>query len=191
MRVIGGTARGRRLLAPRGLDTRPTSDKVKEALFSILVGMLGPLDGCSVLDIFAGTGSLGIEAMSRGADHAVFIDAGREAAAVIAKNLETTGFADRSRVFAQDFHAALTRLERDGRTFRLVFLDPPYRKGLLEKCLDRLGASTLLEEDSVIVAELSSRDALDPAFGSLLQCDRRVYGDTALTFFTMTRKGSP
>ncbi|HOI17863.1 MAG TPA: RsmD family RNA methyltransferase, partial [Geobacteraceae bacterium] len=99
MRVIGGTARGRRLLAPRGLDTRPTSDKVKEALFSILGGMLGPLDGCSVLDIFAGTGSLGIEAMSRGADSAVFIDAGREAAAVIAKNLETTGFADRSRVF--------------------------------------------------------------------------------------------
>lgn len=191
MRVIGGTARGRRLLAPRGLDTRPTSDKVKEALFSILGGMLGPLDGCSVLDIFAGAGSLGIEAMSRGADSAVFIDAGREAAAAIAKNLETTGFADRSRVFAQDFHAALARLEREGRTFRLVFLDPPYRKGLLEKCLTRLGASTLLEEDSVVVAELSSRDELEPAFGALLQCDRRVYGDTALTFFTMTRKGSP
>lgn len=191
MRVIGGTARGRRLLAPRGLDTRPTSDKVKEALFSILGGMLGPLEGCSVLDIFAGTGSLGIEAMSRGADSAVFIDAGREAAAVIAKNLETTGFADRSRVFAQDFHAALAHLERDGRTFRLTFLDPPYRKGLLEKCLEQLDASTLLEENSVVVAELSSREELKTAFGSLRQCDRRVYGDTALTFFTMTRKGSP
>ncbi|PKN59580.1 MAG: 16S rRNA (guanine(966)-N(2))-methyltransferase RsmD, partial [Deltaproteobacteria bacterium HGW-Deltaproteobacteria-11] len=82
MRVIGGTARGRRLLAPRGLDTRPTSDKVKEALFSILAGMIGPLDGSSVLDVFAGTGSLGIEAMSRGAGQAVFIDAGRVAVTV-------------------------------------------------------------------------------------------------------------
>lgn len=191
MRVIGGSARGRRLLAPRGLDTRPTSDKVKEALFSILAGMTGPLDGCSVLDIFAGTGSLGIEAMSRGAACAVFIDAGREAAAVLRKNLETTGFADKGRVLVQDFPAALARLERDGRTFRLVFLDPPYRKGLLDKCLVRLAQSPLLEEDAVVVAELSSRDELGAAFGPLLLCDRRVYGDTALTFFTMTRKGSP
>jgi 16S rRNA (guanine(966)-N(2))-methyltransferase RsmD len=191
MRVIGGTARGRRLLAPRGLDTRPTSDKVKEALFSILAGMLGPFDGSAVLDIFAGTGSLGIEAVSRGADRAVFIDAGREAAAVITKNLETTGFADRGRVFVQDFRAAITRLERAGEKFQIAFLDPPYGKGLLAKGLEQLGESTLLDEGAVVVAELSSREEIETAFGSLRQCDRRVYGDTALTFFTMIRKGSP
>lgn len=191
MRVIGGTARGRRLLAPRGLDTRPTSDKVKEALFSILAGMFGPLDGSSVLDVFAGTGNLGIEAMSRGAGQAVFIDAGREAAAVLAKNLDATGFSDRSTILAQDFRAAFTRLERAGQNFRLVFLDPPYGKGLLEKSLDQLAESTLLDEGAVVVAELSSREEIGSDFGSLHQCDRRVYGDTALTFFTLTRKGSP
>jgi 16S rRNA (guanine(966)-N(2))-methyltransferase RsmD len=190
MRVIGGTARGRRLLAPRGLDTRPTSDKVKEALFSILAGLLGPLDGNSVLDVFAGTGSLGIEAMSRGAAQAVFIDAGRQAATVLAKNLDATGFSGRSMILTQDFRAAFTRLERAGRNFRLVFLDPPYGKGLLEKSLEQLAESTMLDEGAVVVAELSSREEIGSAFGSLRQCDRRVYGDTALTFFTMTRKGS-
>jgi 16S rRNA (guanine966-N2)-methyltransferase len=190
MRVIGGTARGRRLLAPRGLDTRPTSDKVKEALFSILAGMIGPLDGNSVLDVFAGTGSLGIEAMSRGAAQAVFIDTGREAATVLAKNLEATGFSDRSMIMIQDFRAAVTRLERAGRNFQLVFLDPPYGKGLLEKSLEQLAASSMLDEDAVVVAELSTREEIGSSFGTLRQCDRRVYGDTALIFFTMTRKGS-
>ncbi len=191
MRVIGGTARGRRLLAPRGLDTRPTSDKVKEALFSILAGMIGPLDGSSVLDVFAGTGSLGIEAMSRGAGQAVFIDAGREAVTVLAKNLQTTGFADRSTILTQNFRAAFTRLESAGRNFRIVFLDPPYGKGLLEKSLEQLSESTMLDEGAVVVAEHSSREEIRSAFGPLRQCDRRVYGDTALTFFTLTRKGSP
>jgi 16S rRNA (guanine966-N2)-methyltransferase len=191
MRVIGGTARGRRLLAPRGLDTRPTSDKVKEALFSILAGMTGPLDGSSVLDVFAGTGSLGIEAMSRGACKAVFIDAGREAVTVLAKNLQTTGFADRSTILSQNFRAAFTRLESAGRNFRIVFLDPPYGKGLLEKSLEQLSESTMLDEGAVVVAEHSSREEIRSAFGPLRQCDRRVYGDTALTFFTLTRKGSP
>lgn len=191
MRVIGGSARGRRLAAPRGLETRPTSDKVKEALFSILTGMTGPFEGSRVLDIFAGAGNLGIEALSRGACRAVFIDSAREAATVLAKNLETTGFADRSRVVVQDFRAAITRLQCNGETFRIVFLDPPYRKGLLEKCLERLADSTLLDEGAVVIAELSSREEIQSTFGSLQLYDRRVYGGTALTFFTMTRKGSP
>ncbi|OPY12935.1 MAG: Ribosomal RNA small subunit methyltransferase D [Syntrophus sp. PtaB.Bin138] len=189
MRVIAGTARGRRLSAPRGHRTRPTSDKVREALFAILSSMSGPLEGGAVLDVFAGTGALGIEAMSRGADCAIFIDSNREAAAVLTGNLETTGFADRSRVITRDFNAAFSFLEQDGMRFRLVFLDPPYRKGLLQKCLDRLQESTLLERDCVVVAELSSREHLDTAFGALELMDRRVYGDTALAFFTMTRKG--
>jgi 16S rRNA (guanine(966)-N(2))-methyltransferase RsmD len=153
--------------------------------------MTGPLDGSSVLDVFAGTGSLGIEAMSRGACKAVFIDTGREAVTVLAKNLQTTGFADRSTILSQNFRAAFTRLESAGRNFRIVFLDPPYGKGLLEQSLEQLSESTMLDEGAVVVAEHSSREEIRSAFGPLRQCDRRVYGDTALTFFTLTRKGSP
>lgn len=191
MRVIAGTARGRRLTAPRGPRTRPTADRVREALFAILSSMSGPLEGRAVLDVFAGTGALGIEAMSRGADCAVFVDSSREAVAVVNLNLAATGFSDRGIVIPRDFNAAFSQLEREGKRFRLIFLDPPYRKGLLEKCLDRLQGSALLERDCVVVAELSSRERLDETFGALELTDRRVYGDTALAFFTMTRKGQP
>lgn len=191
MRVIAGTARGRRLTAPRGPRTRPTADRVREALFAILSSMSGPLEGRAVLDVFAGTGALGIEAMSRGADCAVFVDSSREAVAVVNLNLAATGFSDRGIVIPRDFNAAFSQLEREGKRFRLIFLDPPYRKGLLEKCLDRLQRSELLERDCLVVAELSSRERLDEAFGALELTDRRVYGDTALAFFTMTRKGQP
>ncbi len=190
MRVIGGAARGRRLYSPRGLSVRPTSDKVKESLFSILAGTLGPLDGCAILDIFAGTGNLGIEALSRGAESAVFIDSSRNSTAIISKNLSLTGFTDRSRVILKDFSQALGILESEGGVFQLVFLDPPYQKGLIEKCLDLLQKSTIIDEETVVVAEFSSREDIADCHGRLRQTDKRVYGDTALAFFTTTRKGS-
>lgn len=190
MRVIGGDARGRRLHTPRGLSVRPTSDKVKESLFNILAGTLGPLDGCRILDIFAGTGNLGIEALSRGAQQAVFIDSSRNSTSIVAKNLSLTGFMDRSRVILKDFHQALGALESEGGVFQLVFLDPPYQKGLVEKCLDFLQQSSIIDEDSVVVAEFSSRENIADCHGRLRQIDNRVYGDTALAFFTLTRKGS-
>jgi len=190
VRIVGGSAGGRKLLTPRGLDTRPTSDKVKEALFSILAGMMGPLDGCAVLDVFAGTGNLGIEALSRGAGRAVFIDSGREAAAIIAKNLELTGFGDRAGVVARDFRSALTAMEAKGELFELIFIDPPYQKGLLEKCLAQLGESPIIDNGAVIVAEHSSREEIGTEYGMLQRCDSRVYGDTALAFFIKHKKGS-
>ncbi|MRR57600.1 MAG: 16S rRNA (guanine(966)-N(2))-methyltransferase RsmD [Deltaproteobacteria bacterium] len=190
MRIVGGSAGGRKLLTPRGLDTRPTSDKVKEALFSILAGMMGPLDGCAVLDVFAGTGNLGIEALSRGAGRALFIDSGREAAAIIAKNLELSGFGDRAGVIARDFRSALTAMEAKGELFELIFIDPPYQKGLLEKCLAQLGESPIIDDGAVIVAEHSSREEIASEYGMLQRCDSRVYGDTALAFFIKHKKGS-
>lgn len=190
MRIIAGSARGRRLHTPKGLSVRPTSDKVKESLFSILAGLLGPLDECTVLDIFAGTGNLGIEALSRGARRAVFVDSNRDSTALISKNLALTGCSDRSRVLLKDFSSALALLETAGEVFQLIFLDPPYQKGLIERCLEQLGTSSMLAEDSVVVAEFSSRENIADCHGRLRQIDARVYGDTALAFFTTMQKGS-
>jgi len=190
VRVIGGSSRGRKLQTPRGLSVRPTSDKVKESLFNILGGMLGSLDGCTVLDIFAGTGNLGIEALSRGAKSAVFIDSSRESTAIISKNLSLTGFTDRSRIILKDFCPALSILESSGEIFQLIFIDPPYQKGLIEKCLQQLQKSSVIDEQTVVVTEFSSREDIADCHGCLQQIDKRVYGDTALAFYTTTQKGS-
>ena len=143
-----------------------------------------------MLDIFAGTGNLGIEALSRGAKNAVFIDNSRESTTIIAKNLSCTGFTDRSRVILKDFFQALVMLESAGAVFQLIFFDPPYQKGLTERCLEQLGKSSVIDEQSVIVAEFSSREDIAECHGSLRQIDKRVYGDTAVAFFTTTQKGS-
>jgi 16S rRNA (guanine966-N2)-methyltransferase len=183
LRVISGTARGRRLVSPKNRLVRPTSDRVKESLFNIVSVLLGSFDRCGVLDVFAGSGALGIEALSRGAASAVFIDRDRESAALIGKNLEICGFADRARVLERDALSALAILERSEAPFRLVFIDPPYGHGLKEKVLGYLAGSPLIDEHTVVVAETSSREPLQDAYGPLSLFDRRVYGDTAISFF--------
>jgi 16S rRNA (guanine(966)-N(2))-methyltransferase RsmD len=191
LRIISGSAKGRKLFSPGGGRIRPTSDRVKEALFSIISGLLESFSGCSVLDIFAGTGNLGIEALSRGASRAVFIDSHRDSAALVRKNLELTGFLDRSRVICRDALAALKALEDSGESFRLVFIDPPYYGGLLEKVLEFLSASRLLEDGSLVIAEHSARETIREEFGPLREFDRRTYGDTVLAFYTMQWRGKP
>lgn len=128
MRVITGTARGRRLKEPQGMDIRPTTDKVKESMFSILQF---DIEGRRVLDLFGGTGQLGIEALSRGASEVVFVDKSAAALKLIRENLELCGLSDRARVRNGDSLAYL----RSGEKFDLVFLDPPYDTGLLEQAL--------------------------------------------------------
>ncbi|MCM2358324.1 MAG: 16S rRNA (guanine(966)-N(2))-methyltransferase RsmD [Geobacteraceae bacterium] len=188
MRVISGSARGRRLLTPRGDRIRPTADRVKESLFNILAGLVGNFAGCRVLDVFAGTGNLGIEALSRGAAAAVFIDENREAASLVTRNLELTGFADRGTVLRNEALAALKSLERSAGTFALVFLDPPYRQGLSERVLEFLAGSPLIDDSSLVVAETAAQEELPDGFGRLAQFDRRVYGDTAITFFMLKKQ---
>lgn len=183
MRVISGTARGRRLATPRGTRVRPTADRVKEALFSILASLAGNLEGARVLDIFAGTGSLGIEALSRGCATAVFVDNHRESAAVIRKNLEQLGFGDRGRVVVMEAVSAINGLERNEKPFRLIFLDPPYRLGMARQVIERLAASPLVTGETIIVVETADNEELGSEFGPLRMFDRRVYGDTALSFF--------
>lgn len=182
MRVIGGSARGRRLFPPKDERVRPTADKVKEALFSILYGLMGTFEGAYVLDIFAGTGNLGIEALSRGAEKALFIDSHRESVGLIKKNLDSTGFAPSGRIIAREAATAIKLLEAEGRVFDLVLLDPPYRQGLAQKTLEILSASTLIDSRSIVAAETDSTEKLPDRVGALELFDRRRYGDTTLAF---------
>ena len=189
MRVIAGDARGRKLAAPKNLRVRPTADRVKEALFSMLVSRLGEFDEMRVLDIFAGTGALGIEALSRGAGYAVFVDAHPESAELIRKNLETTGFAGKAKVVVQDATSALKRLTGGEAPFHLVFIDPPYHEGHTESTLESLASSPLIDQGTTIVAEFSSKERIPSRFGNLQETDRRVYGDTTLSFLTLSGRG--
>ncbi len=187
MRIISGSARGRRLLTPKGSHIRPTSDRVKESLFNILTVLLGNFSGRRVLDIFAGTGNLGIEALSRGASEAVFIDENRDAAALVKKNLDLAGFAGRGLILHKEALAALKMLGKTESPFGLIFLDPPYREGLSERVLDFLAVSELIDESSLIVAETAAREELPGEFSRLQEFDKRVYGDTAIAFFMLTK----
>ena len=150
MRVITGTARGRRLKEPTGLETRPTTDRVKEAIFSTIQF---EVEGRRVLDLFGGPGQMGIEALSRGAAHCTFVDLRREAAGIIRENLAATGFTDRATVVQGD---ALAFLSRAGGRFDLIFLDPPYGSGLLEKALETIAMIDIVSEHGIIVCENGS-----------------------------------
>ena len=150
MRVITGLARGRKLRELPGLETRPTTDRVKEGIFS---SIQFELEGRRVLDLFGGTGQMGVEALSRGAAHCTFVDLRREAAGVIRENLELTGFADRARVVQGD---ALDFLARCGDRFDVIFLDPPYGSGLLEKAMEAITTIDIVSENGIMVCENGS-----------------------------------
>lgn len=150
MRVIAGKARRLLLETPRGTETRPTQDKIKETLFNILAP---EIPDCRFLDLFAGSGGIGIEALSRGAEFACFADSSREAVRCIRRNLEWTGFAEQSAVYGTDYLTALRQMEFDGRHFDIVFLDPPYRKDLAVQALRFLRTSSLTDENTLFVVE--------------------------------------
>ena len=176
MRVITGTARGRRLREPEGLDTRPTTDRVKEGLFSAIQF---DIEGRRVLDLFAGTGQLGIECLSRGAERAVFVDSGPKALAVVRENLKTTGLTDRAAVVSGD---ALEYLARTRDRFDLIFLDPPYGTGLLEQAMERIGAFDILNPHGIIVAEHPVNTAV-PALRQCAAGRTYRYGKIAVTLY--------
>lgn len=185
MRIVGGTHGGRVLRAPPGAATRPTSERVREALFNILAGKLGSLEGDQVLDVFAGSGALGLEALSRGAAHATFVDSGKLALAAIRGNLADLGLADRATVLAMDAVAACGK-HRPPAPWRLVFVDPPYRSDLAVRAVTALPSESLAS-DAVIVIEHDRRNAPPDAVGSLLRTDQRRYGDTLVSFYELPR----
>lgn len=178
MRVIAGRLGGRTLKAPRGLATRPTSDRVREALFS----MLGDVAGAAVLDLYAGTGALGIEALSRGAARAVLVESARPALAVIRENLGALDLADQARVLGQPVARALPELGRLG-PFDVIFLDPPYAAlAEVPGVVAALGKSGAIGPGARVIVEHASRDAA-PELAGLESEPTRTYGDTSLTIY--------
>ncbi|HEY5975918.1 MAG TPA: 16S rRNA (guanine(966)-N(2))-methyltransferase RsmD [Geobacteraceae bacterium] len=185
MRVIAGEARGRRLAAPGSDLVRPTADRVKEALFSILTSRLGTLHGCRVLDLFAGTGNLGIEALSRGARHAFFVDSHPESLHFVRQNLATTGLAERATVLAADVLKGIARLGTTGERFNLIFLDPPYGEAkLLQQAFTALADAALLTPGGLVIAETAKKTALVVSDPRLQLIDSRTYGTTTLLLVT-------
>ncbi|HEX2849999.1 MAG TPA: 16S rRNA (guanine(966)-N(2))-methyltransferase RsmD [Acidimicrobiales bacterium] len=166
MRVVGGEARGRRLQAPKGTTTRPTSDFVREAVFNVLPGLVD-LEGAAVADLFAGTGALGIEALSRGAARAVFVESDRRALAVLRANLAATGYEGDATVIAGDVRKALVRVG----TVDVAFADPPYAFDGWDEVFAGLDAGVLVVE--------SDRDIVPPAPWRVLTTKR--YGSTVVT----------
>ena len=154
MRVITGIARGRKLKELPGLETRPTTDKVKESVFNIVQF---DIEGRRVLDLFGGTGQMGIEALSRGAAHCTFVDLRKEAAAVIRENLTHTKLAEQGKVIQGDYLAFLTGCREK---FDLIFLDPPYGTGMLEKALSAIAKIDIMTENGIIVCESAAEAAL-------------------------------
>lgn len=184
MRVIGGSAGGRRLTVPKGSRIRPTADRVKEALFSALLSRYGSLQDFTVLDLFSGTGSLGIEALSRGASRAIFIDNHPQSQQIIRKNLELTGFTDRAQLISLDALKALHHLKGDKRKFDIIFIDPPYQEeGLMHRILEYFTIDRFTTPDGLIVFETGSKTVLSLP-DELYLLDRRLYGDTAIHYIS-------
>ena len=179
MRLTGGLDRGRRLFVPRGSRTRPTAAKVREAIFNILGPPPGP-----VLDLYAGSGALGLEALSRGAPAAVFVERDGAALGALRRNLRESGAESRGTIIGADVRSALRKLSGSGKKqqFSWVFLDPPYIKET-EGVLAELSGGDLLTACAVVIVEHDRRHPSPASVGCLFLTDRRQYGDTELSFY--------
>ena len=180
MRIIAGDMRSRRLKAPEGMDTRPTADRVKEALFSILAGRVW---GARVLDLYAGSGALALEAISRGAHSAVLVDCGRNACPVIQENIDALGCSEKASLLRMKDTAAISALQKQHAQFDLIFLDPPYRMDTAPVCALLLGAGLLAPEGMIVIEH--GRDTPPDIAPPLSLCGRREYGAAGLSFYTM------
>jgi 16S rRNA (guanine(966)-N(2))-methyltransferase RsmD len=180
MRILAGRLKGRRLVSPRGLATRPTADHVRIALMDALAPWLV---GARFLDLFAGAGGVGLEALSRGAAHVTFVEADAGAVAALRRNLAALGVSGAARVLRGDVLRALGRLAREGGRFHLVFLDPPYASPLAERVLARLGDGRLLLPPALVVAQHRTKRPLPAEAGCLRAWRTRRFGETTLTFF--------
>jgi 16S rRNA (guanine966-N2)-methyltransferase len=182
MRVIAGDARGRRLSAPRGLATRPTLARVRESMFSRLSVRLD-FAGLRVLDLFAGTGSLGIEALSRGVGHVTFVEFAHPALAALRRNLAALGFSDRARVLKSEVLRGLETLAAQDEHFDLVLLDPPYRKGWGDRVLPRLMELDLLAADSWVATEVSRLEVAPSSLIGLERVSLATLGDHQIALY--------
>lgn len=187
VRIIAGEARGRRIEAPAGRETRPTADRVRESIFNVLGQRL---DGEHVLDLYAGSGAMGFEALSRGAAHATFVDLAQAATEACARNARALGWEERVEVIRGDALRVLRRLEAAGRSFDLVFVDPPYPVGPAA-ALEHLGTSRLLRPGGWVVVEHETRWRCEDRYGILCSEDQRRFGATTVTWFGAEREEPP
>ena len=180
MRIIGGEFRSRLIMMPKGVEIRPTQDKVREATFNIL----GDITGRSVLELFAGSGAFGIEAISRGARYATFVDNNFKCADIIKANLESLKVNDNSySIIRTSADKALQRLAGEGKRFDIIFLDPPYYKDMAKKCLINIDSYDILSPIGLVLVEHFKKDVLPKDLKTLVFDQERRYGDTIITIF--------
>ena len=180
MRIIAGDYKGRRLETPKDNAVRPTTDKAKEALFSILTNDIW---GSRVLDLFAGTGNLGLEALSRGASECVFADQSRDSLRMVRNNIAHCGAEERSRVVSGDYRKVLMSQRRP---FDIIFLDPPYNRGMLDGCFQLIAENGLLNEGGTIVAEHRREEELPDQLHGFTKVKERRYGVVMLSIYGCT-----
>lgn len=180
MRIIAGSARGRTLQTPKDDRIRPTSDRVRQAIFDVLGQWMTDL---SVLDLFAGTGALALEALSRGATRAVLVDADRDAIALCRANAEQLGFVDRCRILPMPAARALEQLKRQGETFQLIFADPPYRERVTSELLEALTAASVVAPEGIVLIEHDHRETAPENHAGFSRSDERRFGDTVVSFY--------
>ena len=181
MRIISGTARGRKLAEFTGSDIRPTPDRVREALFSKLTSRLGSFHGLKVLELFAGSGAQALEAVSRGAEMAILVDANTQSSKVIDENIKRCKFEKNTRMVQADALAALPRLVADG-PFDLILFDPPYHRGFIPQVLKSITELQLLSENGIVCAESAADEKLED-YGPLQLLESRKYGTTLIHLF--------
>jgi len=181
MRVISGAAKGKLLKTPKGLHTRPTSAKVKEALFSMIHFYI---PGSIVLDLFSGTGSLGIEALSRGAEKAYFVDNHPKSIQTIKENIHSTGYDAKSVIFFCDAQKAIQKLASAGEQIDIVFMDPPYHEDILFPCIDAIIEKKVLKKAGILIIEHDQKDELPERIDILSKIKERRYGNTRITIYT-------
>jgi len=181
LRIIAGKYKGLRLATPKGKRVRPTAERVREAIFNILGYDLSEL---WVLDLFAGTGAMGLEALSRGAISVVMVDQHPAAIRLIGRNLAACGNPENARVYKLDLRRGLKGLSNQAYSFDLVFLDPPYGRGLTQRCLEQLGTGKLLNAAATVVSEHAIDENLTSTYGCLHRQTMRVYGTTGVSFYS-------
>lgn len=181
MRIISGTSKGRRLLSPKHPSLRPTSDRVKESLFNILGR---EVEGKVILDLFAGTGNLGIEALSRGAKKVFFVEKGRQALRLIERNLSQCGLEEKSEILPKEVNRAIGILKQRGALFDLILMDPPYERGWVGKTLLKLTSQPIYHDDSILVIEHGRREAVPPLVEGWELIRQKRLGDTLISFLT-------
>lgn len=177
MRIIAGNYKGRRLTSPMDDRVRPTSDKVKEAIFSIL---MNEIYGSNVLDLFSGSGNLGLEALSRGAEHCWFADSSRDSLKLIRENISYCKANDKATVLAGDFRKVLARLTTP---MDIILLDPPYNMGMLPECFELIEEYDLLAENGLIIAEHRREEILPEQFGKFTKVKERKYGTVVVSIY--------